>query len=322
LSITFFSCDSEPKENLPDVKWSLERADKAMVNAQSVEELQAYFSEHQRFGKLGMGLGLRPEGDGPFYKSMMRLANDPKIDSLYEKCENVYGEDLNELEQEFDEAFSRLKSYYTDFQPPNVYTVVTGLGYDLMLRDSLLIVGLDYYLGNEHFPVAPPDPYGVPLPKYIWQRYEPATIVPHSMLFLVNRYAEKDPADRRLINEMITWGKILYLAQKVMPEKSPHLLIGYTEQQWVDTEASAAQVYRFFVEQQLFFEAGREAKTKYIQERPFTGELSGRAPGRLGVWLGWKIVEAYMEKNPETSIQDLMAMQDAQKIFEESRYRP
>ncbi len=327
LSCLLLACSDTSQETdpIPDtvqVDWSLFRADSALVFAQNPDQLLDYLQAHPRFARQGMGLGLHPEGDGPLIRSLFRLAQDPKIDSLHQLCQDEYGQDLPRLRQDLHQLFRRMRYFFPDFAPPMVYTVVTGLGYDLMLKDSLLIVGLDYYLGSKHFKTPPPDPYGVPLPQYIWQRYSPESIAPHTALFLINRYAQKDLDDRRLLNEMMTWGKILYAAQRLLPQTPPHLLIGYTEQQWTDTEASAANVYRFFVEEQLFFDAGQTAKTKYIQERPFTAELSQRAPGRLGVWLGWKIVQAYMEKNPNLSVQELMQITDAQSIFEEARYRP
>ena len=44
--------------------------------------------------------------------------------------------------------------------------------------------------------------------------------------------------------------------------------------------------------------------------------------GRLGIWLGWRIAQSYMEHNEEVSLQELMAEPDAQKILEESYYKP
>lgn len=50
-------------------------------------------------------------------------------------------------------------------------------------------------------------------------------------------------------------------------------------------------------------------------------EVSQDAPGRLGIWLGWRIVESYMEHNESISLQELMSEPDAQKILESSFYK-
>ena len=63
---------------------------------------------------------------------------------------------------------------------------------------------------------------------------------------------------------------------------------------------------------------------KYIAEAPFTpgiGEKSDSAP-KLGIWTGWQIVKKYMDKNPELTLQQLMHENDAQKILNESKYKP
>ena len=62
--------------------------------------------------------------------------------------------------------------------------------------------------------------------------------------------------------------------------------------------------------------------TGYLNDGPFTSEVSQDAPGRLGIWLGWRITESYMEHNENVSLQELMAEPDAQKILENSYYKP
>jgi uncharacterized protein YjaZ len=62
--------------------------------------------------------------------------------------------------------------------------------------------------------------------------------------------------------------------------------------------------------------------TSYLNDGPFTAEISQEAPGRIGIWVGWRIVDSYMRHHPEVSIQQLMAESDAQKILEYSYYKP
>ena len=81
----------------------------------------------------------------------------------------------------------------------------------------------------------------------------------------------------------------------------------------------------------IFF-GGKPACTKLIMkksrntsgEAPFTpglGEKNDASP-KLALWTGWQIVSQYMEKHPEVTLTQLMADNDAQKILNESKYRP
>ena len=57
-------------------------------------------------------------------------------------------------------------------------------------------------------------------------------------------------------------------------------------------------------------------------EAPFIQGFPDGSPGRIGHWLGWQIVKAYMEKNPTISIEKLMTHNNAQKLLNESKYKP
>ena len=46
------------------------------------------------------------------------------------------------------------------------------------------------------------------------------------------------------------------------------------------------------------------------------------APGRTANYIGWQIVKAYMRRNPEADIQDLIEATDAQQFLQKSRYKP
>ena len=46
------------------------------------------------------------------------------------------------------------------------------------------------------------------------------------------------------------------------------------------------------------------------------------SPGRLGLWVGWRIVDSYMTNNKDVTLIELMGEGDAQKILEESFYKP
>jgi hypothetical protein len=61
---------------------------------------------------------------------------------------------------------------------------------------------------------------------------------------------------------------------------------------------------------------------KYIGERPSTPEIGKDAPGRIGAWVGWQIVRAYMQENPSVTLPQLLAETNAQKILTGSKYKP
>ena len=60
----------------------------------------------------------------------------------------------------------------------------------------------------------------------------------------------------------------------------------------------------------------------YFTDAPFSREFGEVSPGNLGVYIGWKMVESYLEQQKgKTDIKRLMKT-EAKKIFNESRYKP
>ena len=125
-----------------------------------------------------------------------------------------------------------------------------------------------------------------------------------------------------MLADMIFYGKAYYFASRTMPDVPDSVLIGYSGEEMKDVEAHQQVVWAHFVENQLLYETSHFIKKKYLEERPKTLEIGDKAPGRIGIWLGWEIVKQFMEENPEISLPELMATDDAQKIFTQSKYKP
>jgi uncharacterized protein YneF (UPF0154 family) len=46
------------------------------------------------------------------------------------------------------------------------------------------------------------------------------------------------------------------------------------------------------------------------------------SPGKIGRWIGWRLVEQYMNQNPEITLDELMKNQNFQEIVKQSGYKP
>ena len=61
---------------------------------------------------------------------------------------------------------------------------------------------------------------------------------------------------------------------------------------------------------------------KYVKDGPTTYGMPKESPGRVGAWLGWQIIQAYMRENPNTTLQQLIDLKDGQKLLTASKYKP
>jgi uncharacterized protein YjaZ len=89
--------------------------------------------------------------------------------------------------------------------------------------------------------------------------------------------------------------------------------------------SNESNIWSYFIENQLLFSTQYQTKQRFIEDAPFSKfytSFDTDSPGRVGQWIGWRIVNSYMDSHPEISLTDLIKEQDAQKILRESRYKP
>ena len=122
---------------------------------------------------------------------------------------------------------------------------------------------------------------------------------------------------------MVYFGKILYFKDVMIPFKSDEEKIGYTKDQLAWALANESSIWEFFVERELLFETDPKLAGRFINPAPFSKfnlELDAESPGRLGQYIGWQIVKAYME-NSDADLKDMLQM-DATELFNKSKFKP
>lgn len=332
LVVVLWGCSGDKEEKcvfIPDtkdiqIKIEVEQFEDFLPSITNKDQLVSFFAQHTVLRDVVFGREAYPD-DSVFINELYARFTNPHIDTLLQETKRVYG-DLSQLKNEFTAAFATMKYYYPDFQPPKIQTVITGLETDLVVSDTLIVIGLDYYLGNGAR-------YRPNMYDYMLRRYEPNFIVPSVMLLygIDERINKTDVTDRTVLAEMISYGKAYYFAKHMLPCVPDSVLIGYSAKEISGAHANEDIVWKKLVEDEVFFATSPLMKQKYISERPKTIDIDEEAPGRIGTWLGWQIVKAYAKRlnakkangySNEASLPELMRTKDAKLIFNESRYRP
>ncbi|WP_276499788.1 gliding motility lipoprotein GldB [Pontibacter litorisediminis] len=294
----------------------IERLEKPFFESKTKADMAAFIKANPYFSEQYLQQKEYPS-DSAFINPLYNLASNPALDSLAQQAMQTFG-DMGQEERLLEDAFRVIKYNYPEFRAPQVKTFVTGLGTlgnDLYVSDSLIVFGIDYFIG-------PKAKYRPQAYEYILKRYEPEKMVPAAMLLLSNRFNRTNFADRNLLSEMIGMGKAYYFVKSVLPCIPDSAIISYSEQQIADVTHNEGRIWAHFLEKELLFDKTPFSINKYIGERPNTPEIDASAPGRIGAWVGWQIVRKYMERNPDVTLPELMAETDYRKIFDESKYKP
>lgn len=316
------ACDStkEDCENSPNLTNEF-----TILESQDLTETEIQLSNHQEalgfieahgFVSNYFFNSTQQLSDSSIADLMVDIFNHPSYkDTLYQEVKKTFS-DFSDLTRKFSNAFANYQYYYPDIKKPKIQYVLSGLLTDLYVSDTLVSIAADYYLGPEARFV----PLG--LPQYMLKRYQKEYIVPMVMLLASQKANQTDASNATLIADMVYYGKSYYLAKKLLPCTPDSLFLGYTKQEMININKNEHIIWANFLENDLLYESSHFIKNKFIGERPKTFEISDNCPGRIGVWVGWQIIQSYMENNPDVSLQELMATKDANLIFSKSKYKP
>jgi len=313
---SYFPKDIEPQEI------EIVRFDNALMNvheATIAQDIRVLYDEYPAFMSLWVEdiLGI-PSADTAFLEQQLpQFLNDTLYGFKQTNArEQRIFEDISDLEKAFGKAFARVVYLYPDTEIPAIYLFISGFQTPIYFNDELLGIGADMYLGSDY------EYYNRVVYEYQKQTMRKECIPVDVVSAFLFRTLPYTSTKSRLLDQMIYRGKVMYLTAQIFDDLKGYEVMGWTKEQWEWCVKNERDIWHLVMDKRDLFKTESLVLTGYLNDGPFTSEVSQDAPGRLGIWLGWRITESYMEHNETVSLQDLMAEGDAQKILEESYYKP
>ncbi len=250
------------------------------------------------------------------YKELMEsFISDTLILNVKKKADGIISKD--QLKNDLEQAFKYYQHYFPEMVIPKIYTCISGFNQSIVMADSLVGISLDKYLGAdcEYYPQ-------LGIANYKTKNMHPQKIVPDVIYAWALTEFPIDESASHLLDHMVYQGKLLYLMDKVLPEMSDTLKMGYSKDQMDFCYQKEEAMWTYLAEYNLLFSTERMDVKRYVDAAPYTSSFTVDSPGRTGAWLGWQIVRAYMEKNKDVSLRQLMLDNDYQQILNNSGYQP
>lgn len=213
--------------------------------------------------------------------------------------------------------YKHVSYYFPEAEIPTVITLTNDVDVDnrVVLADSLLFIGLDNYLGADH-------EFYQGMSRYVARDLDPdymVSDVAEAFATSVIPY----PKERSFVSRMIYFGKIVYLKDLLLPQIPDALKIRYTEDELDWAKANEGQIWRYFVERELLYSTDYQLNPSFLDPAPFSKfrlELDNESPGRIGRYVGWQIVRAYMLNHSDTPEQWISL--PGEELFSASGYKP
>jgi len=284
VSIRFLHMDSllfnTPKNELIALRHEL---------SNSVSELFDY--------QIGYCMRIGRVSDTAFVNSIMQYRSDPNIQQLEKEIADSFQNTLS-IQRELEIAFRRLKAHLPQSSLPDYIVFQNSLfNSSAFCTEKEIGVGLEQYLGFTSPTVRslPSEPFHDWIKHGFDRRYLERDAV--LSWVLTHILPEKKG---NLAEEIIYYGKALYLTEACLPEVSKNIIVRYSEDDLKWANDNEYSFWKYLIDEKLLFKTNERNSQNILSEGPFTAGLPEKAPDRLGQFIGWKIVKNYMEKTKIT----------------------
>ena len=254
--------------------------------------------------------------DTNLYMSIRSFVTHPDFQEVFKEVATTYPE-LDQLEASLELAWKHYKYYFPERVVPQHMTCVGGFNAPYILTEQEVGICLEMFLGNdcrfyEYLQV----------PVYLRQRFTESHLVP----WLIKGWLETEfpmnlETDPTMLETIVHQGKILYMMDAVLPKTPDSLKIGYSSQEMNWARDHERMVWAHFIDEELLFSADATEIAKFTNDGPFTVDLVKESPSRMGHFVGWQLVRAYMAQQESVNLNELIEA-SPEEILKTSKYKP
>lgn len=333
LALVFSSCEDNPVKKVDisndQVQLTSSRFDRELFAADFSNPAAARQQLYQKYGSwfcdyIEVILAAAPCSPDSNFLALQSFVDFPDMRALQREIEKCHPQSaIDTYDSEFQKALSYHHHYFPQAPTPKVVYMNSGFNFSAYSTDSIISVGLDFFLGPEDsiMKLLPTELFPVYMRKDMDPKYLVVNTIKDFCWSKANKFLSNDP-QQELLKIIVHQGKVMYMCDALLPFAADSLKMNWSpeETQWAaDHEWN---VWKELANDKVLFGKKPNENKKWIDFGPFTNaaNIPNDSPPQLGIWIGWQMVRAYMKDHPEVTLDQLLAEQDATKILKS--YKP
>jgi hypothetical protein len=222
-----------------------------------------------------------------------------------------------------EDGFKHLHFFFPNYALSHKLTLFVGplgLFKNILLKDAVA-VGLQMYLGENS------SWYQSEKMQFISPNYERRKLKPdYIAVDAVENIIEEMPKLNEpinLLNQLIEAGKLQYILNACLPNLADSILFGFTNEQVRELKKEEAKIWDYIVAEKLLYTTNESDIAEIIQDQASNNIFGEVFPGNVGKFIGYKIVDAWMQQKEQSNISfEALLQTPAQKIFNNAKYAP
>jgi hypothetical protein len=326
FSVLFaFGCNNvnnDPAAKAPLFQVKVERFDSAFFSMDTLHtkiEIEKLLKAYPSFGKdfITRILLLKKVDDTLGIKAFYR-----NYLPIYKEVQKVNAVKI--AKPAIEDAFKRLHFYFPKYALTHHVILFVGPleSYGNIITNDAIAVGLQMHMGaqskwyyDEHIQTI--------YPTYLSRRYTPDNIALSTVQNVLSDIYLPSIKSQNLIAQMIEAGKIQYIMNACFPNAPDSLRLGYTNEHCINIKSQEGKIWSYLLHEKLSYATNPSDIDNFMQDAAFSNLLGESLPGNIGKYIGFKIVEAWMQQKAQRGItMETLLNTSTDKIFETAAYNP
>jgi len=253
--------------------------------------------------------------DDQYLQDLLGFTHHKDMREAYDSVALLFT-DFSAFEQELEFAFWQFSNDFPSYPIPEITTFFGGFNYGVVTYDDNIAIGLENFLGenSKYYQL-------LGNAEYLRFQKQKKFISSNVMEVWLNEYFQQYSGGRDLLSQLIYKGKIMYCIDKMLPELLIEDKFRFTTEQMNWVEENEASVWQYIVHEDLLFSNDEQKFRTFVDYAPFAKGMPPQAPGRVAYYIGYKMVNEYMDNN-EIDVEGLMYLTDSRKFLRQSKYKP
>lgn len=313
LVLTLIACDRNPLDIEPFAKKmpiSFVNLDSLIKNAPSKDLISKITASSLRKNEvlsyeLNHCLGVGDLQDSGTLERIQLFLQDPFIARLEKRIDERFS-NLNQQKSTILNGFLFLNHHFPKGKiPEHVVFMNSFFASNVFCTEHEIAIGMERYLGPETDVIKelPSQDFFQWVKDKMKIEYLERDVL---TAWIMTHYVPENKEN--IASAIVNWGKIIYLTEAAFPKMEAHLLLRYSKKDYEWSLKNEYPFWKYLVQQKMLFSKNERDMANFLNDAPFTIGLPEKGPDRLGQFLGWRIIHAYMEQNPDTSLAELVKL--------------
>lgn len=218
----------------------------------------------------------------------------PEVELKFNQLD-IQEQDLGEARQILSEELPELKF------PSQVYGIVTPYRQSVMTVDSVMLLGLNHYLGADFEGY---EAFGAERSRKTPERMAVEAV---AALVMSSYPFESHGGEATLLSRMLYDGAVTAAVKRALPGKSVKALLGTDSAATEKMISEEREIWRSLAEKGLLFSTDVSVNSRLFMYAQSSDRIYPGCPGRAVAYTAMRIVESYMKNNPDAKLPDLLS---------------